>query len=99
MNVAPKGDKPKDQIAVKYKVPFGEKTIGVTRNYRNLQSGNEIHKLISIPQVPNISTLNVAVIGNDQYKITQLQKINDSMPRTWLISLSRLEVAYDITTI
>ena len=74
---------------------FHYKTIGVRRNYEAMQAQVRLDEMILIAQDRHISPQDIAVIEGVQYDIKQVQHLNDSYPRTSLLSLQRLEENYD----
>ena len=98
-NIAEAGDRPKDGLIPKFNgaVPYEERTVGITRFYTGKQTQNTIEQLLRIPRVNGISRNDIVVpIDGEQYRIEQLQSINDIEPRCLDLSLERVSVAYDI---
>lgn len=96
-NIAPPGDKPREGLTLKYEgLRYEEKTIGVKRYYEAMQANVQLDELIQVPMHKDISSQDVAVIGSKQYHIDQVQHVNDTCPPSSKLSLSRLEVDYDL---
>ena len=96
-NIAPPGNKPKKGLIAKFSgLRFEYKTIGVKRAYTAMQADVKLSELIQVPMHREISTQDVATINGRQYEIVQAQHFPDTNPASSVLSLSRLEVNYDI---
>lgn len=98
-NIAEPGDRPKDGLELKFEnaIPYEERTVGITRFYTGKQAQNTIEQLLRIPKVEGISRNDIVVpIDGEQYRIEQIQSINDVEPRCLDLSLEKVSVAYDI---
>lgn len=73
--------------AVKAAIRYQERTIGVTRFYEAMTAKVQVDRLIRIPAQPWMTTEYLAVIGSEVFEIKQVQKINDTLPKTDDISL------------
>lgn len=99
-NIAEPGDKPKEGLETKYsRIPFESRAIGIQRFYQAMQADVKISDLIRIPYKMNISTNDICVIGEKQYRIKLVQAIKDTLPASTDLTLERLEVAYDTGTV
>lgn len=98
-NIAEKGDKHKESLVLKYKLRFKYETIGVQRNYEAMQSDVQLSELISVYANRGISSQDIAVISSRQYKIEQVQHIENTAPASSKLALSRLEVDYDLASV
>ena len=98
-NIAEAGDRAKDKLELKFEnsLPYEERTVGVTRFYTGKQTQNTIEQLLRIPRVNGISRNDVVVpIDGKQYRVEQMQSINDIEPKCLDLSLERVAVNYDI---
>lgn len=98
-NVAPLGDRPKEGLIQKFDntIPYEERTVGVTRFIANKQEQSIIEQLLRIPRVDGIARENVVIpIDGEQYRIKQVQSINDVEPRCLDLSLERVDVKYEL---
>lgn len=101
-NIASPGNKPKEGLIQKEKfkgktLPYEERTVGVTRFIANKQEQSTIEQLLRIPRVGGIARENVVIpIDGEQYRIKQVQAINDVEPRCLDLSLEKVSVAYEI---
>ena len=98
-NIADPGDRPKEELELKYtnSIPYEERTIGINRFYSGKQNQTIIEQLLRIPRVNGINR-NDIVIPNDgqQYRIEQIQSINDLSPKSLDLSLEKVGVDYNI---
>ena len=98
-NIAPMGDRPKEGLIQKFSstLPYEERTVGVTRFIANKQEQSTIEQLLRIPRVSGIAREDVVIpIDGEQYRIKQVQSINDVEPRSFDLSLERVDVAYEL---
>lgn len=92
-DIAQVGKAPKPTItAVKYKLRYEEKRVGVTRFYSAKQAQIQIDRVIRVLRVPAINTNDIAVLDSgEKYRIEQVQKVEGIYPECMDISL----VLYD----
>lgn len=97
-NIAAPGDRRKDGLKLKFEsIPYEERTVGVTRFIANLQEQSVIEQLLRIPRVNGIAREDVVIpIDGEQYRIKQVQAINNVEPKCFDLSLERVSVKYDI---
>lgn len=98
-NIAEPGNMPKDGLKRKFdrKIPYEERTVGITRFNLNKQNSNIIEQLLRIPRMNGISRNDVVIlIDGEQYKIEQIQYINDVEPKCLDLSLERISVMYEV---
>ena len=98
-NISHPGNMPKDGLIQKFDttIPYEERIVGITRNSLAKQEQSSIEQLVRIPRIEDISAHDViTLIDGKQYDIYQVQYINDVEPKSIDLSLTRLEVAYDI---
>ncbi len=91
------GDLPKDKLALRYKLRFRERTVGINRFYAALQDNGRIDRMIRCPRKDDVSVLDVVNIissGSDDkyYRIAQIQYPEDTEPAVMDISLERIDV-------
>ena len=92
-NGAEPGQIPVEVLQPKGKLRFRERTVGIKRFTAFGQMDVDISRMIRTPKKHDVSTQDVAVINNVQYKIRQVQYPERS-PRCMDISLERIEVEY-----
>lgn len=96
VNIAEEGDRPRDGLRKLLSLPFDYKTVGLNRYVQGRQEDVEISEMVSVPCVSNISTQNIVVINNIQYKIWQMQRVNDTRPNTLKLSLKKVVENYEV---
>lgn len=70
---------------------FGDRTVGVKRYYAARAASVEVTRLIQIPWQPSIEAVaHRAVIGGTEYKIEQVQQLNDTNPPVTLLTLRKV---------
>lgn len=94
-NIAEEGNRPQDGLKKLYHLPFDYKTVGLARYIEGRQENVKITSVISVPYRPDISTQEVVVLGEVQYRIWQLQHISDTRPPTLKLSLERIVENYE----
>ncbi len=70
---------------------FENRTIGAERFFKAREAQHKISMLVRIPQAKGVSDEDIAVIGDMQYRILQLQTINDTCPRCWQLTLEKVK--------
>ena len=98
-NIAPLGDRAKPGLKSMFNnsIPYEERTVGITRFVANKQEQSIIEQLLRIPRVNGIARENVVIpLDGEQYRIEQVQTINDVEPRCLDLSLEKVVVKYDI---
>lgn len=94
-NIAEEGDRPQDGLKKLYHLPFDYKTVGLARYIEGRQEDVKITSVISVPYRPDISTQEIAVLGETQYRIWQAQPIHHTRPPTLKLSLERITENYE----
>lgn len=82
-----RGNKIADKVMT---LDFGNRTLGMKRYYAARGAGVEINRLIQVPQQRSITTNNRAVVENIEYKIEQVQHLNDTNPQTTVLTLQMI---------
>lgn len=93
-NSAEKGDMPKDGLTFKVNLRYRERTVGINRFWTAQQAQAKIDLLLRVQERRDITAKDVAIIGDLQYKIVQVQHIED-LP-VMDLSLERLGEQYDV---
>lgn len=93
-NIAEQGDRPIEGLKLKYRLCYQYKTVGVKRFVEAQQVFMQVDEMISVPQRRSISTADIVILGTVQYRIVQVQHIDDTKPKTTKISLWKLEECY-----
>lgn len=94
-NIAEEGDHPRDGLKKLHYLPFDYKTVGLARYIEGRQEDVKITSVISVPYRPDISTQEIAVLGETQYHIWQVQYVPDTRPPTLKLSLERITENYE----
>ncbi len=97
-NIAEKGNKPKEGLTKKVgPLRYQKRTVGMSRYWTAMQAQVRVDQVIRVPQISSISTQEVAIpIDGLQYKIVQIQHIEDVQPPSMDLSLERIDANYDI---
>lgn len=84
-----KGNRIADKLMSLY---FGDRTVGMKRYYAARAATVEINRLIQIPQQKSITASNRIVIDSIEYKIEQIQHLNDTNPKATVLTLRKIGV-------
>lgn len=98
-NIAGLGNMPKEGLIQKFTnaIPYEERTVGVTRFTANKQENTIVEQLLRIPRINGIAREDVVIpIDGEQYRIKQVQSINDVEPRCLDLSLEKVVTKYEI---
>ena len=78
------GTKGRQLVENRFCLRFGERTVGERRYWDAKAVDSRVERLVSVPMVKGIDTLDIVLIGGVQYKILQVQKIFSSPPCLYL---------------
>ncbi len=96
-NIAEAGNMPKDGLKAKIKnIRYSERTVGMGRYWAAMQEHVQITQMVRIQRIEAINVNDVAIIKGKQYKIVQIQYVQDTSPPCMDLSLERLETEYEI---
>ena len=89
------GDLPVEGLVLKQTLRYKERTVGLTRYYAALHEDIKVDFVIRCPEVRGLSEKNTDIlvailIDGQQYKVVQLQYIEDAQPPSMDITLTRL---------
>lgn len=96
-NTAAAGAMPVDQLVLKYPedVYYSDRVVGYNRQYAAMGADQFISKLVRIWEIP-VNVGEIAVIGNDQYRIDVVQFLRDEDGlKVCDLTLAKLEERYD----
>lgn len=98
-DIALPGDMPVDGLVLKQSLRYKERTVGLNRFYSALQNNIKVDLVIRCPEVRGLSEstndILVAIpIDGQQYKVMQIQYIEDSKPPSMDLTLERLGEPY-----
>lgn len=89
------GDQPDLKPCLYRTHSFQYKTIGAKQNYEAMQAQVRLDEKVKIHLDRGISSQDVAVIDDIQYKIIHAQHFTATKPATTILTLQRLEEIYD----
>ncbi len=100
-NTAAAGDMPADGLTLKQTLRYKERTVGLGRFYQALQNNIKVSLVIRTPEVRGLSEKDsdivVAVLaGSVQYRVIQIQYIEDAQPPSMDLTLERIGEAYAV---
>lgn len=76
------------------RIRFGNRTVGVTRFWQAKISSNEIERMVAILEAGEVTTKDVCVIGERQYKVLQVEHKYDEYPPCMFLSLASIQTPY-----
>ena len=80
-------------------VRFGNRTVGVTRFYQAKVATDSISRMVAIPAGPEVRQVDLVIIGDTQYTISQIQDKFDAEPPCRYLSLKESPIRYkDVRT-
>lgn len=91
VNVAQAGNKPLYERQLIARMRFDYETLGMNRFYTALQADIKLDELIITPLIRSVSTQDIAVINNIDYRIEQVQHVSDTKPPASRFSLSKIQ--------
>lgn len=100
-NVALPGDMPSEGLILKNSLRYHERTVGMSRYFAAMQNSIKVDSVIRCPEVRGLSEkatdILVAIpIDGYQYKVIQIQYIEDAVPASMDLSLERVGSDYAI---
>ena len=98
-DVALPGDMPRDGLVLQQTLRYKERTVGLNRFYQALQNNIKVDFVIRCPEVRGLSTKNTDImvailINGQQYKVMQIQYIEDAQPPSMDMTLERVGEDY-----
>lgn len=82
------GRAPVIELELIHTLHFAEKRVGVTRYYQARQAQVEVDRVIRVQYVPGIHTNIIAKIDDKEYRIDQIQTVEDVYPRCLDLTLT-----------
>jgi len=100
-DISSPGDMPVDGLVLKQSLRYKERTVGLNRFYSAMQSNIKVDFVIRCPEVRGLSEkatdiLVAILIDGQQYKVMQIQYIEDAQPPSMDLTLERLGEDYAI---
>jgi len=93
------GDMPVDGLVLQQTLRYKERTVGLNRFYQAMQNNIKVDFVIRCPEVRGLSEKNTDIlvailIDGQQYKVMQIQYIEDAQPPSMDLTLERLGEDY-----
>lgn len=96
-NIAQPGNMKKEGLTIKVgPLRYAERTVGMSRFWTAQQAQVKVDRLIRTPRIDKVSSQDVVVLPDGQYRIKQVQYPEEEK-LSMDLSLERLEVAYEIS--
>lgn len=96
-NISKPGYKPVAKLVKKVALRYEEKRVGIHRFYNAKQNQVKLEKIVRVPRINDISNQDIVIDKNDkQYRIEQIQAVENSYPPALDISLIRVEQEYEV---
>lgn len=97
-DIAVPGKKPREELALKCRLRYKRRTVGIKRHYAALNAGAKVDLLLRVHYRPEVSAQDAAVLPLEgkQYRITFVQIPEDVMPPVMDLTLERLERDYEL---
>lgn len=90
-NIAAPGKVPLESLTLAVKLPYEQKTVGVTRYTQGVQVGYRIDNRLRTPRRDTVTTLHIAVTHDGtRYRIRQVQYPEDVTPPSMDLALERM---------
>ena len=101
-DLAQPGDLPVEGLVLKQTLRYKERTVGLNRFYAALQNNIKVDFVIRCPEVRGLSEKNTDIlvailIDGQQYRVMQIQYIEDAQPPSMDMTLERLGENYAIS--
>lgn len=94
-NIAAPGNRPVEGLEQKATLRFAERTVGIQRFYSALQANAKVERLVRCLRRRDISTQDIAVVGEQQYKIELIQYPEGNSPAVMDLTLTEVAQRYD----
>ena len=96
------GDLPVEGLVLKQVLRYKERTVGMARFYQAMQNDIKVDFVIRCPEVRGLSEKNTDIlvailIDGQQYKVMQIQYIEDAEPKSMDLSLERIGENYVVS--
>ena len=88
---------PEEVLTFKETLRYRERTVGVQRYYNAMQAGVTVQVVLRCPRRLTVSAQDVAVMpSGQQYRIQQVQHVEDSNPPSMDLTLEEVRQVYAI---
>lgn len=75
-------------------IAYDERVVGSRRSFDAMQAGHTIQRVIRVPLVPRDLNDCFVVEAGKQYSILQAQKIMDTSPKCWQLTLEKPNIIW-----
>lgn len=75
-------------------IPLNERVVGSRRAFEAMQAGHTISRVIRVPLVPVEWNDCFVVVGTQQFSILQVQKLPDTSPKCWQLTLEQPNIIW-----
>lgn len=89
------GDMPCECEVIKYMLRYDERTVGMHRYYAAMQNNVNIERMVRCQKIADVSTQDIAMIGDVRYYIRQVQYPKEIVPPSMDLSLERVVQDYE----
>ena len=101
-NLAPPGDMTREGLLFQHSLRYHERTVGYNRYFVAKREDIKVDYVIRCPEVRGLSEKNTDIlvailIDGQQYKVMQIQYIEDVQPPSMDLTLERLSDFYDVS--
>ena len=99
-DAAEPGRMPVERLALKVKLCYEERSLGLQRYYSGKQNQVEVQRVIRTPRRKEVSSQDVAVTEDGvQYRIDLVQPVIGIYPPSMDLTLTRIEQDYDVSNL
>lgn len=70
---------------------YENRTVGSSRYFQAKEAQHKISRIVRIPQVRELSDEDIVVVETNQFRILQVQSINDTFPKCWQLTLEKVK--------
>ena len=101
-NTALPGDMPIEGLVLQQTLRYKERTVGMSRFYQAMQNNIKVDYVIRCPEVRGLSDkdtdiLVAVLIDGQQYRVVQIQYLEDAAPASMDLSLEKVGETYVVS--
>lgn len=91
------GYRPVPMLALKRRLRYQERYLGINRLYSGRQNQVDIQRILRVMKVPGVSSQDVAITEDgQQYRIDSVQNVLDVYPPCMDLTLAKVEQKYEV---